>query len=220
MKKRILSIVLVIYLVASNTTYVYAEAATATIAITGSIATGGLSASALVPYALPIVGGVLLGAGINVYLTNASEQAGMTKSEFIKSKINSYCNAARTTAGDFAKKILDGARIARDGTIQLTDQACSQINQFVNWLKSNNGIHTNSSSGVGNQSVTIGNVTFPLGNSATRKYSSDNQSTIITSVPVAWFILYVDSTHQSCAWFSNQAFQYSYNNGATWNTTK
>ena len=163
MKKRILIIVLVIYLVASNTTYVYAEAATATIAVTGSIATGGLSASALVPYALPIVGGVLLGAGINVYLTNASEQAGMTKSEFIKSKINSYCDVARTTAGDFSKKILEGATIARDGTIQLTDQACTQINQFVNWLKSNNDVFDTSNTGSGSgQNVSIGGVNYPV----------------------------------------------------------
>lgn len=163
MKKKLFSLFLVLYLVVSNTTYVYAEAATATIAVTGSIATGGLSASALVPYALPIVGGVLLGAGINVYLTNASEQAGMTKSQFIKSKIKSYCDAAKTTVGDFSKKILEGATIARDGTIQLTDQASTQINQFINWLKSNNDVFDNSNTGsdTGNY-VSLGGMNMPV----------------------------------------------------------
>lgn len=187
MKKRILSFVLVIYLVASNTTYVYAEAATATIAVTGSIATGGLSASALVPYALPIVGGVLLGAGINVYLTNASEQAGMTKSQFIQSKINSYCDAARTTAGDFAKKILDGARIARDGTIQLTDQACSQINQFVNWLKANNQVYENTGTGNG-QTITFNGLSLPYGTKSPKciDTSNNHECYLYTSVPCAF----------------------------------
>lgn len=187
MKKKIFSLFLVLYLVVSNATYVYAEAATATLAVTGSIATGGISASALVPYALPIVGGVLLGAGINVYLTNASENAGMTKSEFIKSKINSYCDAARTTAGDFAKKILDGARIARDGTIQLTDQACSQINQFVNWLKANNEVYENTGTGNG-QTITFNGLTLPYGTKSPTCIDTSNnqQCNLYTTVPCAF----------------------------------
>ena len=176
-----------IYLVASNTTYVYAEAATATIAVTGSIATGGLSASALVPYALPIVGGVLLGAGINVYLTNASEQAGMTKSQFIKSKINSYCDAANTTIGNFAEKILTGAKIVRDGTIQLTDQASTQISQFVNWLKSNNDVFDNTGTGSGD-SVTLNGTTFPVVSSISVYINGNLFETFDFTEPCAVFI--------------------------------
>lgn len=205
MKKRIFSIILVFYLVASNTTYVYAEAATATLAVTGTIATGGLSASALVPYALPVVGGVLLGAGINVYLTNASEQAGMTKSQFIKSKISSYCDAARTTAGDFAKKILDGARIARDGTIQLTDQACSQINQFVNWLKSNDDV-ANVGSGTSG-TVTLGPYNCPYVNSLEANGKTNDNNDYYIKMASEKNLAVILSQNKQTIWFiSNESF--------------
>ena len=98
----------------------------------------------------PVVVAVILGGmawGANVELTKASQQAGMTKTQFVQNKINEYCQAAGKTAGAFNQAILNGTTVLNDGRIKLGNQAVSQIKQFYNWLFDNDMVQESTQGG-------------------------------------------------------------------------
>ena len=142
MKKIILSLFLIMILSFTPVYESYADAGTITIA-GGSIGVAGLGAAGLAGLTGPVVVAVfcgLMAVGLDVELTKQSEAAGMTKTQFVQSKIEQYCNEAQITLGVFNKAILEGMTVLNDGRISLTDQACKQIKQFGNWLFNNNQV--------------------------------------------------------------------------------
>ena len=165
-QKRLISGLLSILLVSviifnSYERKVYADAGSITVA-GGSIAVGGLGAGALAGLAGPAVVAIMLAGlcwGVDVELTKASEQSGMTKTQFIKSKIDQYCNEVNTTAGIFQDGIISGMNILNDGRISLSDKACSQIKKFYNWLFNTNQVTQSSFTG---QTVNILGKTCPV----------------------------------------------------------
>lgn len=208
MKKVFISLMLIIIMATNYTYEVHAEAATITVA-SGAIATGGLStagfAGLLTPCAV-IVGVGLLACGVDVALTNASQSAGMTKTDFIKSKIQDFCNATNKTVGQFCKTILEGATIAKDGAIQLTDQASAQIKQLGEWLFSNDQVANPPSPNPIGSSVTIGNTTYPLITSCNVYYQGQLYSSYSFSEPVA--VVKTSNSSQGCYYlfFSHDSY--------------
>lgn len=180
----------------------YAEAGTISI-IGGSIATGGLSAAAfgsaaLVGPAVVIVFTALMAAGMNVKLTQASQHAGMTKTEFLKSKIQSFCNEANITLGVFTKTILEDASLAKNGLISLGSSARKQIVQFGNWLFETDQVDTNTGTGSGD-TINLGGYNMPISNTITVVAESGNTYTFTASQPVAWFLArYSSSSDRLC----------------------
>ena len=204
---------MLIIIMATNYTYeVHAEAATITVA-SGAFATGGLStagfAGLLTPCAV-IVGVGLLACGVDVALTNASQSAGMTKTDFIKSKITQFCNATSKTVGQFCKTILEGVTIAKNGAIQLSNQAAAQIKQLGEWLFANNEVSnptTITGSSVTLHSNTYGNVTLPLVTSISITFTSTGETYSTTwDRPVAVYLKKVSSTLYNVNVISNTRF--------------
>lgn len=70
----------------------------------------------------------------------------MTKTQFLKSKIEQYCQEANITAGVFYKGITDNMKITANGAIELGSKAGLQIKQFCNWLFNTNQVQTPASS--------------------------------------------------------------------------
>lgn len=143
-KKFILCLLFSTMLIFENVTYVYADAVSLT--VSGAIATGGLSGAALVsavqPYLAPVVLGVLVAGGMDIYLTQQSEQAGMTKTEFVKNKIADYCEEAGRPIDAFWQGFADSCSVTEQGAIYLGDQARTNIKQFLRWLTENDQIYT------------------------------------------------------------------------------
>lgn len=165
MKKTIFSLFMILLLCTCKVSDVYAEAATITIA-GGAIATGGLSGAAvgtaIAPYVVPIILGVMVAGGMNVYLTEESKKAGMTKTEFLKSKIRSYCDSAGVHIDNFWNSFADNVSIAENGAIYLGSKARTQIKQLINYLQSNNEISAGQSLDWTGETVTINGMSVPL----------------------------------------------------------
>lgn len=200
--KRISIFLLVGMLIVFQPVKVYAEAGTVAV-VGGSIATGGLSAAAfgsaaLVGPAVVIVFTALIAAGMNVRLTQASQQAGMTKTEFLKSKIQSFCNEANITLGVFTKTILEDASLAKNGLISLGSSARKQIVQFGNWLFETNQVDTNTGTGSGD-GISLGGYNMPISNTITVVAQSGNTFTFTASRDVAWYLArYSSSSDRLC----------------------
>ena len=187
---------MVLYLVVSNTTYVYAEAAT--IAITGgSVAAGGLTGAvggaALAPYAVPIIFGALLGYGINVELTKESQAAGLTKTQFIQNKVQQYGNEIGTGVDAIYQNILENASVAKNGAIYLGSKAKEQIWQFGNYLFKNDMVLDSTQSGDSSQ-IKLGdyNVNYLSTVTGTTGGNYSYLKTFNLSEPVACFFLQSD----------------------------
>ena len=162
MKKRLLCFFFAVFILVTEPTYVYADAASLT--IMGSIGTEGLTVASyagMLPYAAAVVGGVLIATGINVKLTEASQAAGKTKTEFIKDSITSYCSAASRDTGEFVYNILSDIRVGNQGAIEMGSRATSQVKQLVNWLFANDKVYDDTTQ-AGPGSATTGGVTFPV----------------------------------------------------------
>lgn len=156
-----------IFLVTSNVTEieVHAEAGVLTI-LGGSIATGGLTGEALVsavaPYLAPVLLGIMIAGGLNVYLTEQSQAVGMTKTEYLTNKVRAYCDAAGKPIDKFWGDFADGCTVAQNGTIAIGDQARTQVKQFINWLQSQNDIYDGTNIGNGDSTVSLNGNTFPV----------------------------------------------------------
>lgn len=165
MKKRILYIIFAIFLVTSNVAEVHAEAGVLTI-IGGSIATGGLTGealvSAVVPYMAPVLLGIMIAGGLNVYLTEQSQAVGMTKTEYLTNKVREYCDAAGKPIDKFWGDFANGCTVAQNGTIAIGEQARTQVKQFINWLESQNEIYDGTNIGSSDSTVVLNGNTFPV----------------------------------------------------------
>ena len=162
MKKRLLCFFFAFFILFAEPTYVYADAASLT--IMGSIGTEGLtlaSYAGMLPYAAAVVGGVLIATGINVKLTEASQAAGKTKTQFIKDSITSYCSAASRDTGEFVYNILSDIRVGNQGAIEMGSRATTQVKQLVNWLFANDKVYDDTGQ-TGGGTVTAGGITFPV----------------------------------------------------------
>ena len=188
--KRIMIYLLVGMLIVFQPIKAYADAGTVSI-VGGSIATGGLSVAALGALSGPavvIVFTALIAAGMNVRLTQASQEAGMTKTQFIKSKIDQFCSEANITLGVFTKAILEDTSIAKNGLISLGSNARKQIVQFGNWLFESDQVEDPTSASTSGDTITLGGYTMPLTNTLTVIAQSGRQFTFTASKPVAWFL--------------------------------
>lgn len=162
--KRLIVFLMVGMLIIFQPVKVYADAGQLTI-IGGTTAIGGLSGAALAGLAGPAVVAVFIGmmaVGMDIKLTQASEQAGMTKTQFLQFKIEQYCNEAQITAGVFYKGILDGSSVTKNGLIELSDQGATQIKQFINWLYDTDQVSNPVNNNPAVNTVTLGNLNAPL----------------------------------------------------------
>lgn len=150
MKKRILYFMFALFLITSNVTEVHAEAGLLTV-LGGSIATGGLTGEALVsavaPYMAPVLLGIMVAGGLNVYLTEQSQAVGMTKTEYLTSKVREYCDSAGKPIDKFWGDFAAGCEVLENGSIAIGEQARTQVKQFINYLQRNNEIIDTSNMG-------------------------------------------------------------------------
>lgn len=159
MKKFIITIMLILSIFVSTGYKAYAagEVGAALAVAGGSIGTAGLAAGSIpaLPIAAGLAAGALIAVGINIALSDASKQEGMTKSQYMQAKLEEWGAAAGKTKDQIADAILSGATVARDGTIYLGREAGKLLNQFGNWLYGTNQVSLPSDSG---QTVTINGV--------------------------------------------------------------
>ena len=139
--KRVVKIIIALLLVGaiSTTTIRNAEAQGAegvVQVVGGSIAAGGIAAglAAVAPPALIIVGLIMIGQGIDIALTEASQAEGMTKTEFLQSKFEDFCEYTQKDFERTCNTIVSGAKILADGSMWLADEAGKAISQFINNL--------------------------------------------------------------------------------------
>ena len=161
--KKLFIWLLCLFLFISPPIKTYASAGT--IAVSGgTIAVGGLAGASLAGLAGPAVVCVfcaMMAVGLDVELTQASQEAGMTKTQYVKSKIEQYCSEAQITAGVFYKGILDGTQVLKNGSIELSNQAMTQIKQFCTWLFENNMVNE-PVTGSGEGTVSLGGLNAPV----------------------------------------------------------
>lgn len=141
--RRVLAFVLVFALSFSVLLYpARAASVGATVAVAGgSIGTAGIAGAAgLAPLVLPVLGVVglaLVAAGVDVYLTDASTQAGMTKTEFIKGKLSDFAAARGQDFNNLVNTLASHMSVMQDGTIAIGAESGEVIQQFGNWLFGN-----------------------------------------------------------------------------------
>lgn len=144
----------------------------ASLAITGGqLAGAGLSGEAALSLAGPVgaVVGLSLGAlGVNAYVSQAAQQAGKTRTRFVLDKLVLWGAQAGYTQEQLYNKIAQGISVAADGTIQLGKDAANVIEQFGNWLfTQENAVVPSIGTGETITTATIGQyslTTFPASN--------------------------------------------------------
>lgn len=136
----------------------------ASLAITGGqLAGAGLSGEAALSLAGPVgaVVGVTLGAlGVNAYVSKAAQEAGKTRTRFVLDKLVIWGAQAGYTQEQLYTKIAQGISVAADGTIQLGRETAKIIEQFGNWLFTQEGEVVESVGGVGTPSYNVGDIEF------------------------------------------------------------
>lgn len=127
----------------------------------GSVAAGGIGAAiaAIAPPAIIIVGIALAAQGIYVAISEESEKLGMTKSDYIGTKLAQFALASGKQYSDVCHDIVDGANVSSTGSIALTTAASKTIYQFANSLVADNQI---SAPSVAGKYVKIGDVNVPV----------------------------------------------------------
>lgn len=147
-KMIILSFAIISCLVTVQVEQVYADAGSIAVA-GGAIGVAGVGLAGITG---PVVIAVFLGLmafGMNVSLTEASQEAGMTKTQFVKSKLDQYCEEAGIAKSTFANYVLQEAEVYNDGRIKLTDKACEMIKRFGNWLFQEDMVYNPPATGAG-----------------------------------------------------------------------
>lgn len=141
---------------------VSAVQAGATVAVAGgAIGTGGIPAlgalGSLLGPTLGVVGVALLGAGVNVYVTEQSAAQGMTKTQFIEQSMRQWVSERGGSFDHLISTIAEGIHVSPLGRISLTGAAGLLIYQFGNWLFANDAVSAPPSSG-----GTIGSLQLPV----------------------------------------------------------
>lgn len=217
MKKKLLLLMFVVYLIFNQTLCVYADVAGLTV-VGGSIATGGLGAAAAVGggpislVALAAVGVGLTAAGLNVELTEASQAAGMTKTDFILSKLEEWGNAGDRSLNQINETIASGVSIGKDGVLHLTNQASKQIEMFGNWLFESDNVISDSNVNT-NEVVTLGDYNLPYSNSILLSDKNNQNLGYVLSVvggsKAACFIYKDSQGYYRVSLISNSSFSYT-----------
>ena len=164
--KKIIVVMLVLFMVFGGVAEAEAAGAEGVVQVVGgSIAAGGIAAgvAAIAPPALIIVGLIMIGQGIDIALTEASQAEGMTKTEFLQSKFEEFCEYTKQDFERTCNTIVSGAKILADGTIWLADEAGKAVSQFINNLVANNEIVEPT---VASEYVSVGGVNCPVFNPA------------------------------------------------------
>ena len=188
MKKKAICTMMILMITITPCYRAYADAGSITIA-GGTIGVGGVAGGALAGLAGPAVVAVFVGmmaVGMDVELTKQSQQAGMTKTQFVKSKIEQYCQEAGKTADVFYKGITNGTRVLQNGSLAFSDAVSLQIKQFINWLYSNNDVAL-PNQGTGGESINLNGLNLPYSNSFQFTGTSGNVFAYTTSVSCCWF---------------------------------
>ena len=113
-----------------------ADVATVTV-VGGTLGTIGAGLSALLPPAAVILTVGLACAGIDIYISQASEEQGLTKTEFVEQQIYNYSQLTNQSTEEIAKGLLNGVSVAKDGTLYLGQSALNKIKQIGNWITGN-----------------------------------------------------------------------------------
>lgn len=170
MKKSTAIVIMIMYLLLTPVKG-YCEAGSLVVA-GGSIATGGL-ALAGTPITVPVLAAIGVGltaCGLNIELTRASQEAGLTKTQFILQKLEEYRVSADKSLEDINNTIANGVSVTKDGTILLSNQASKQIKQFGNWLFASNNVASDAPPIISGDSVVLNGVTYPVGTTFTVRY--------------------------------------------------
>ena len=142
MRKRLFSIIsaflISVFLVTGPVVEAQADVATVTV-VGGTIGTIGAGLSALLPPAAVILTVGLAAAGIDIYISNASEEQGITKTEFVQNKIVEYSEKTQYPAEEIANGILSGVTVAKDGVIYFGQESLNKIKQIGNWITGSEG---------------------------------------------------------------------------------
>lgn len=106
----------------------------------GSLGTNGLNDLAgLFPYAAPIILGMLHQANMDVKLSQQSQAAGMTKTQYLYDQIVNWKDGAPEAVGQVCERILTGTSIDSEGLIYLGQTALDLVKQLGNWIVTNAG---------------------------------------------------------------------------------
>ena len=160
-----------------------ADVATVTV-VGGTIGTIGAGLSALLPPAAVILTVGLACAGIDIYISQASEQQGLTKTEYVEQQIYNYSQLTNQSTEEIAKGLLNGVSVAKDGTLYLGQSALNKIKQIGNWITGNtaNNYVNGTTVPAPDDYVSIGNIDTSYGS-----YVAFDGTTISFSTNVALF---------------------------------
>lgn len=193
----------------------------ASLAITGGqLAGAGLSGEAALSLAGPVgaVVGVTLGAlGVNAYVSQASQQAGKTRTRFVLDKLVLWGAQAGYTQEQLYSKIAQGIFVAADGAIQLSNEVGSMITQFANWMFSENMVAPSAGSSTPVQdTATIGSASITLSTTWSFVGSNGKELMILNASSPVFVEQYrgqSDSSIAVYAFVADTSFTYSYPTG-------
>lgn len=132
-KYLILAVLVSTVLVTAPVMEAQADISTVTV-VGGTIGTIGAGLTALLPPAAVILTVGLACAGIDIYISQASEEQGLTKTEYVEQQIYNYSQLTNQSTEEIAKGLLNGVSVAKDGTLYLGQSALNRIKQIGNWI--------------------------------------------------------------------------------------
>lgn len=156
--KKFIVVLMVCLIVSSTTVEAHAAAEAGVLSVIGgSVAAGGIGATiaAIAPPVAVIVGLALAAQGVYVALSDASEAAGMTKSDYIGTKLSEWALSSGKQYSDVCQTIADGTQITSSGNMILSGAAANEIYQFFNSLTADDYIQPLP---VGNSYLTLAGV--------------------------------------------------------------
>lgn len=214
--KRIIVIIMVCLMISSTTVEARAAAEAGALSVLGgSVAAGGIGAAiaAIAPPAIIIVGIALAAQGIYVAISEESEKMGMTKSDYIGTKLAQFALESGKQYSDVCHDIVDGSSVTETGSIALTTSASKTIYQFINSLVANDEI-VNAPTTTG-EYVVIGNVNVPVVKNGESLNYADSDTFINegASEVLIFYSDYVVNTKRAFAFTLGNRFRYRLNQG-------
>lgn len=167
MRKKVFVLISSFFIVFFTVSTVYVKADSASLVVKlGSLAAGGLSDSAFLGTFGPVAGVLaayaLQANGINTHISDASAEQGITKTEYIYQTLSNWSDITNRDALDVVQSLVNNVTYGSGGTLYFAQDALNIIEQFGNWIVSNNNIFSTELPSIQSQTVlNIGNYSFP-----------------------------------------------------------
>lgn len=168
MKKKFLVLISSFFFIFFTVSSVYVKADSASLVVKlGSLASGGLSESAFLGTFGPVAGVLaayaLQANGINAHISEASAEQGITKTEYIYQTLSDWSDITNRDALDVVQSLVNNVTYGSGGTLYFAQDALKIIEQFGNWIVSNNEIFSSELPSIQSETVlNIGNYSFPM----------------------------------------------------------